>query len=255
MTALTADFNRATKAWLHVTEKFLLKASTLVYQGALVATEFSTGYLVNAANTAGLKVAGISEGHYDNSSGADGAAEGDVTIGDLAKFSASGATQDWVGKIVYVVDNDTVALVDPGNGVKAGVCMIVESADCVWIWVGVEKALPGEIKSLSVYIADVSTASERFIVSPYAGDIIAITSVLEGTIATADATLSSTIGGVAIADGNIVIEDSGSAAGDIDSATPSAANTVAVGNYISVATDGASTNAVGVMVTFTIKEA
>lgn len=255
MTALAKDFNRATKAWLHAHESFKLKASTLILQGALVATEFSSGYLVNAANTAGLKVAGISQGHYDNSSGANGAIGGDVTIGDLAKLSASGADQTWVNKIVYVVDNDTVALVDPGNGVKAGVCLIVDNATCVWVWVGVEKALPGEIKSLSVYIPDVSTASTKYIVSPFAGDIIAITSIIEGTIATADDTLSSTIGGVAITGGDVTIAFTGSAAGDIDSATPSAANTVAIGDYISVATDGASTNAIGATVTFTIKEA
>lgn len=254
MTALISDFNRATKAWLHVTEKYPLKAATLIYQGALVAIESATGYLVNAANTIGLEVIGISEGNYDNSAGANGDLWADVTVQDLAKLETTGATQAWVGKMLYIVDDNTVSLADPGNGIKAGICHVVESSTIVWVWVGVGKLLPSEKRSLSVYIPDISTASTFYILSPFAGEIVSIKSVLEGTIATADAVLTPTINATAITDGAITVAN-GSVAGDIDSATPSALNVLAAGDYISIATDGGSTNAVGVHVTFTIREA
>lgn len=101
-------------------------------------------------------------------------------------------------------------------------------------------------------IADVSTSGSSWALAPVAGTISAITTVIDGTIATADAVLSFELAGTAVTDGGITIAYDGSAAGDIDTATPSAANTVTAGQAIELITNGASSNAVKAVVMFTI---
>lgn len=101
-------------------------------------------------------------------------------------------------------------------------------------------------------LADISTASSAYAVAPVAGKIVKITSVIDGAITLVDAILSHTIGGVAITGGNITIAFTGSAAGDVDSSTPTAANTVAADDYLSTTTNGASTGTVAAVVTFEI---
>lgn len=93
-------------------------------------------------------------------------------------------------------------------------------------------------------IADVSTAGQIYIPVPDGGKIIKAFSVIDGAIATANATLTMKIGGTAVTGGTITITQSGSAAGDVDTCEPTAANTVVEGDAIEVETDGASTNTV-----------
>ena len=109
-------------------------------------------------------------------------------------------------------------------------------------------------KLVNGLIEDVSTGANHYCVMPFAGTISAIYTVLHGTIATADAGLTFKIGagGTEITDSAITIAYDGSAAGDVDSSTPSALNVVAVGDVIEMITDGASTNDVDVTVVFEI---
>lgn len=93
-------------------------------------------------------------------------------------------------------------------------------------------------------LADISTASSCWAPCPVAGTVERIQSIISGTIATADAVLAPQINTVAITGGGITVTASGSAAGDVDSSTPTAANTVAVGDSLEVSTNGASTNTV-----------
>jgi len=101
-------------------------------------------------------------------------------------------------------------------------------------------------------IDDVSTAASHWIVPGIAGDITSIKTVLHGAIATADAGLTFEIGGTLITSSAITITQSGSAAGDVDSSTPSAANTIAATDAVEIITDGASTNTVKVTVTIEV---
>lgn len=93
-------------------------------------------------------------------------------------------------------------------------------------------------------IADVSTAGQIYIPVPDGGRIIKAFSVIDGAIATANAVLTLKIGGTAVTGGTITITQSGSAAGDVDTCEPTAANTVLEGGSIEVETNGASTNTV-----------
>ena len=111
----------------------------------------------------------------------------------------------------------------------------------------------GNEYSLTGYLADVSTAGQIFIVAPDAGEIVKIASVINGTIATADVDFTAKIGGTAVTGGVITATASGSAAGDVDSTVPTAANSVTAGQAIEIETDGASTNTVEAWFTVTIR--
>lgn len=97
---------------------------------------------------------------------------------------------------------------------------------------------------LTVDMTDVSTASTVYLPSPVAGTITGIQTIINGAIATADAVITGKIAAVSITNGVVTIATAGSAAGDVDSTTPTGANTVAVGDNINFTTNGASTNTV-----------
>ena len=80
---------------------------------------------------------------------------------------------------------------------------------------------------LTSTIADISTASSTFVPVPDGGKVIKIITALQGAIGTANAAITFEIGGTAITGGAITVTQSGSAAGDIDTAEPTAANDVA----------------------------
>ncbi len=63
----------------------------------------------------------------------------------------------------------------------------------------------------------------------------------------------SEIGGTLVTNSAITITQSGSAAGDVDSSTPSAANTVTAGQAIEVISDGLSTTNVDATITLVIR--
>ena len=105
---------------------------------------------------------------------------------------------------------------------------------------------------LTAKITDISTSGSTFVVCPVAGDIAKIETTIKNAITVGDAALTFELGGVSITGGAITVAQSGSAAGDVDSATPTAANTVTAGQAIEIITDGGSTDACECMVTFTI---
>ena len=106
---------------------------------------------------------------------------------------------------------------------------------------------------LHAAIADVSTASSTFVPVPDGGKIIKIITALQGAIGTADAAITFEIGGTAVTGGAITVANSGSAAGDVDTAEPTAANVVLEDGTIEMITDGGSTGAKKLNVTFVIR--
>ena len=106
---------------------------------------------------------------------------------------------------------------------------------------------------LTSTIADISTASSTFVPVPDGGKVIKIFTALQGAIGTANAAITFEIGGVAITGGAITVTQSGSAAGDIDTAEPTAANDVAEDGSIEMITDGSSSNTIKLVVTFVIR--
>lgn len=98
--------------------------------------------------------------------------------------------------------------------------------------------------AITVELADISTASSAWIVAPFNGTITQFYSVIDGAIALANATITPFINGIPITGGTITIAFAGSAAGDVDSATPIGNNIITAGQAIEFQTNGASTNTV-----------
>lgn len=89
---------------------------------------------------------------------------------------------------------------------------------------------------------------------PVAGTIVAIKTVeVEGGITTNDAVLTFKIGTTAITNGAVTIATSGSAAGVKDTASPTAANVVAVNDAINVTVSGTPGGSKTAFVTFVIE--
>ena len=111
-------------------------------------------------------------------------------------------------------------------------------------------AVERDQRCVNATIQDVSTAGQVYVVAPWAGTLIKVYSVVNGAISGANAGLTvKNNAGTSVTNGSITITYSGSAAGDVDSCTPSGNNIVAVGDKIEVETDGASTGTVQVDLT------
>ena len=106
---------------------------------------------------------------------------------------------------------------------------------------------------LHAAIADISTASSTFVPVPDGGKIIKIITALQGAITSVNGGISFEIGGTAITSGGITVAYSGSAAGDVDTAVPTAANDVLEDGTIEMITNGASSGAKKLNVTFVIR--
>ena len=103
---------------------------------------------------------------------------------------------------------------------------------------------------LTTELKDISTASETFVISPHAGNLAAVYSIIDGAITGGDATLTIKVGGSSV--GTITIANAGSAAKDVDSAT-SLTQAVTAGQAIEVETDGSSTNTIKANLTLVIE--
>lgn len=90
------------------------------------------------------------------------------------------------------------------------------------------------------YMTDVSTASSAFAYVPVRGKVIKVGSVLQNAITGADSAMTTEINNVAVTGGSWTVTQSGSAAGDVDEAVPTAANAVNVGDAFEWISDGAS---------------
>lgn len=108
-----------------------------------------------------------------------------------------------------------------------------------------------ETRFVTARVADVSTAGSSWVVPGFRGKVVKIVSVIDGALSTADAAITFEIGGTAVTGASITLAQSGSAAGDIDTAAPTAANTFGEEEAVEIITDGASTGTVAA--TFTLE--
>ena len=100
---------------------------------------------------------------------------------------------------------------------------------------------PLTVFQLNCHTASVgATPVTAYVYVPFRCKVLKVGSVLGGAITTANATVATTITGTAITGGSITIVQSGSAAGQINTATPTAANIANEGDYISFPSSGAS---------------
>lgn len=107
-------------------------------------------------------------------------------------------------------------------------------------------------KLVTVAIGDVSTAGSVFVVPGVAGTLVLVSNVIDAAITAADAGLTFEIGGVEVTGADITIANAGSAAGDVDQATPTALNVITASEAIEVVKDGLSTTTSNGVVTLEI---
>lgn len=267
MGALTADRNTASR-----TGDLLAAgcaASVACFAGGIAVLD-SSGNIKPGVTGTGLVCVGRFEEYVDNSAGAADAVKATARRG-VFRFGNSSAgdaiTVAEIGDVCYIVDDQTVAKTS-GSATRsvAGIIEDVDSAG-VWVRMGFEsyvspaggllaannlsdlgtKAtartnLGGGADKVCLPMGAVSLvgsgAAVLRIVAPVAGDIAAFRSVTNGALTTGNATLTGKIGATAITSGLVTITQAGSAAGDVDSAVPSAAKTVVVGDVISVTVGG-----------------
>jgi len=260
MSALTADRNTPERdAVLFVMP---VAASTHVYAGGMGAID-ADGYIVPASADATLTVVGRLEEEVDNSHGSDGDLSVRVRRG-LFRFANSSATDEIpladVGAPAYVVDDQTVAKTSNSWARPvAGEIMFVDDTG-VWVAIGYRGLLanPSAVRAtlgtnkihLPIHVANLvggDAAVYRF-TAPVAGTITKLTSILEGALTVGDATVTGSIGGTDITNGALTITQASSAAGDIDTATPTAANTVTAGQACALTVGGTNTASVSAMV-------
>ena len=241
-------------------------AGAKIWAGALVALD-AAGDAQPGETATGLIARGIAQATVDNTAGL----AGDLTVRTrrgLFRLANSGGADEITkaenGDVAYMVDDQTVAKTSAGGTRSiAGVIEDVDTAG-VWVWVGYHPGqVPGglapgnnlsDVNSpqtaranlgankvfLQVQAVDLvgaNTAVYR-VVAPIAGDITAIRSVLSDALTTGDATITAAINGTPVTGGVVTITQAASAAGDVDSAAPSAANTVAVGDVITFTVGG-----------------
>ena len=109
---------------------------------------------------------------------------------------------------------------------------------------------------ITVRLTDISSAGDAYVAIPDGGRVIKIHTVQEAAITGADAAISfrTKQGGSTIMTGSgITVPYAGDAVGDVRTSTPSAVNLVTEGDFIKVATDGASTGVCPLNCTFVIR--
>lgn len=120
-----------------------------------------------------------------------------------------------------------------GNGIGSGA------------WRGLEDVL-------TVDLENIDTATSWWVVAPNDGTIVGLYTVIHSVI-TSNNNISLELAGVPVTGGSVTLTAAGSAAGDVDTATITAANIVTQGQAIEIISDGLAGNACRCTVTLVIK--
>jgi hypothetical protein len=131
--ALTADRNTEMKD----SELISVPVATnvVIFGGALVAAN-ATGFAVPGAVAATLTYLGRAEGYVNNNPGANGAKTVLVRRRKAFKFKNHGAdlvVQADLGKVCYIVDDETVAKTNGGATRSAAGTVLGIDTDGVWV--------------------------------------------------------------------------------------------------------------------------
>lgn len=249
MTALTNDRDTRTRDGMLF--ELPVAAAAHIFAGGLVAVNAS-GFIVPTSADETLKVFGRAEAEVDNSGGSNGDLSVEILRGVFYfENSATDAiSRADIGKVCFAEDDQTVAQTNASGTLPAAGLVLEVDSYGVLVAVGQQglAANPAAAREaigvnklfLPIPIGNLAGATGtvyRF-TSPVAGTITKLTSVLEAALTTGDATITPSIGGVAVTDGALTITQASSAAGDVDTASPSALNTVTAGQAVALTVGG-----------------
>jgi hypothetical protein len=105
-----------------------------IFKGSLVCAK-ATGYAAPGADGAGYSFLGVALEEADNTDGSDGDITVKVLTNGVFSFAKSGTVvQGDIGKTVYVVDDQTVALAaTTTNDIPCGRIEALDGASAVWV--------------------------------------------------------------------------------------------------------------------------
>jgi hypothetical protein len=95
---------------------------------------------------------------------------------------------------------------------------------------------------LTYEITTLNPAASYFMVVPVAATLEKIYSVIDGAITGANNVMTFEIGGTLVTNGTVTITQSGSAAGDVDEAIPTATNVLTAGQALEIISNGGASN-------------
>lgn len=116
----------------------------------------------------------------------------------------------------------------------------------------IESEIDQKVCYVTVAYENIDSVGDIYIPMGFAGTVTKVTSAINGALGTSDTILTVKINGTAMTGGTLLITSSGSAAGDVDSCTPTALNVFTEGQYIQVTSDTAGTGSVTSTLMFTI---
>lgn len=262
--ALSADRNTPTKDGVEFV--YPCAASKTFYAGALVVLDTS-GNAEPATAATGKIGAGVCQ-KYVVSGGVAAVETVTVRSGMFRFVNGETITKAHIGDAAYADDDQTIYRTATGRS-QIGTISDVDSLG-VWVTIGAPLAAATVGLLAANNLSDVGTAAtaltniggdKRYIalratdvvganakrygfVAPAAGTITKVRSVLLGAaLTTGDCTLTGKINTVAITNGALTVTQSGSAIGDVDVATPTAARTVAAGDFVEFLVGGTNAQA------------
>jgi hypothetical protein len=242
MAPLTSDRNtpRAERGFI---KSIGVAAGALIFAGGIVCRN-AAGLAVRGSATVGLRAVGRANEHVDNTAGGAGDLKIKVEEG-VFRFANAGADPIAVADIgnrCFIADDQTVAKTS-GAGTRPPAGRIVDiDAQGVLVLMG-DDVLASRKIYVPVRIATLVAGGAYYAPAPAAGRVTNLMSIIEGVLTTGDATLQAKINGVNITTGLLTVTQAGSAVGDVDTATPTAANVVAAGDKLSITVGGANATA------------
>lgn len=234
---------------------FPVDGGSLIYQGALVGLN-ALGYLVPASAIATIRIIGRALEQVDNVDGADGALRCEVETGVFRWDNSSAGDAIsllHVGRTVFAVDDETVALTEGASGNRPAAGVVVDVDDeGVWVASGAgseggtsDAAIAGGTNLITDRIEDNVSANAyvmRYVHRGPAAEIRSIATVIDRALTGGNETITAAINGVAVTGGVVTITQAGSAAGDVDLAEPTAANVMEEGDVLTLTVGGTQTS-------------
>jgi hypothetical protein len=252
-----------------------VKGGVILYQNAIVVND--GGFAAPGRTGLGLPVLGRSVDQVDNSAGADGDLIASIERGcftyDTAASGADEILATMSGQIAWLGDDHTLYATS-GGGTRSPAGVIE-----VWAWLGFGP-MPAQAGTLIAAnnledVANARTARENIgankttlavavaslvaagaavthFPAPVAGTISQVLASPQAALTTGGATLTLAINGVPVTNGVVNLPLAASAAGQVSTAAPTAANAVNQGDDISITVGGTNATATGALVTFEI---
>ncbi len=174
-----------------------------------------------------------------------------VLTGGVVDFETGSALNAKSGSTV-TMDSGSVGNISGTVNVLTGGVLDMETGSALNLKAGSTTTVTGALNSpagvsmkslyISVDMTDISSAGSVWVSPGRACTFKRLVSIINGAITVGDAVITTQIAGVAVTNGSLTIANAGSAAGDVDTATPTALNVLTSAQGLEIVSDGGSTD-------------